>query len=284
MVIKNPGLTKKQDLGPNIMVFQNRLYKGRDKFYKEVKQIPIRYTTKSSLVRKIKQAIDYKIPTVACGLFDYAKNFNEEGVIDIDLQETNLICKNASTDPVFLRSAFGEPENTKIEQLGELYYYLYKIKESKENITEIILNRFGEIEDLKYSDFLNLGMVLKNQKGYIDDIRTQLDTFSGVVIYKYLLGYAEKIHQSGEFPEDFSEQFKKRFEYFSEGIRKWAFIDRNVKPDIKKDIRRLSLRSDYKDIVIAGNEIMLAKLFDLYDYVSVCYLNLMSDDGYQFYF
>ena len=33
------GLTKKNDLGPNIMVFQNRLYKGRDKFYKEVKNI-----------------------------------------------------------------------------------------------------------------------------------------------------------------------------------------------------------------------------------------------------
>jgi len=283
MVIKNPRLSKKNDLGPNIMVFQNRLYKGREKFSKEVKSIPNRYTIKSSLVRKIKQAIDYKIPTVACALFNYAKDYSEQAVIDVDLQETNLLCK-ATTDPVFLRNVFGEPEDTKIEQLGELYYYLYKIKEPEQKITEIILNRFGEIEDLKYSDFLNLGMILKNQKGYIDDIRTHLDTFSGIVIYKYLLGYAEKIHDSGEFPEDFSEQFKKRFEYFSEGIRKWAFIDRNVKPEIKKDIRKLALRADYKDIVIAGNDVMLRKLYDLYDYTSVCYLNLMSDDGYQFYF
>ena len=42
MVIKNPRLSKKNDLGPNIMVFQNRLYKGREKFSKEVKSIPNR--------------------------------------------------------------------------------------------------------------------------------------------------------------------------------------------------------------------------------------------------
>lgn len=257
------------------------LYKDPEKFLGEVNNIPIRYTTKTSLVTKIKQAIEYKIPTVALALYNIAKNINE-AVINPKLQKTLNICKEP-TDAIFLRRAFGEPNETTITQLGELYYYLCKIGEPDNVITDTILARFGEIEDLKYSDFLNLAMVLKGDK-LIKDIRNQLDIFSGVVIYEYLLKYAEEISSSGVFPEDFKTQYKQRYKYFAEGIKKWAFLDRNVKKPLKEDVRSLALKTNYKYITILGNDIMLKKLVELSKYTSNCYLTLIHDNGYKFHF
>lgn len=265
------------------MVFQNQLYKNRDGFYAEVNKIPVRYTAKTSLVIKIKQAIEYKIPTVALALYNLAKNYNE-AVIEKDLQETLKLCK-LPTDATFLRKAFGEPDTTNIQQLGELFYYLVKIGEPYDYITDTILSKFGETSDLKYSDFLNLSMMVKKQElraQDIEDIRDQLDVFSGTVIYNYLLSYAENIHDSGVFPDEFKREFKEHYKYFAEGIKKWAFIDKEVEPELREDVRSLALKANYKYITLLGNKKMLEKLIELSEYISSTYLFTMNTYKFNF--
>ncbi len=273
--VNPPGLGKKDDLGHNILVYQNLLYKGKDQFNTEVALLPERYTTKTSLVTKTKQAIEYKMPTVALHLYTIGKYY-DQGVIDPKLQETLKLCE-APSDPIFLRQAFGEPEEADIPQLGEFYFYLKKIKMDEDDATEMILRKLIDQNETKYSDFLNLSMIVTNPDYFNEDIKEQLDTFSGTIIYKYLMQYATNIKSQGKFPEFFRKEFKDRYKYFAEGIKKWAFLDAEIKDKkLKEDVRSLALKTNYRLMALQGPEVMLEKLVQLYEYTSICYLRLCN--------
>lgn len=278
-----PGLGKKVNLGASNLVFQSSLYKNRDFFTAEVNKIPARYTMRQSYMHKIQEAIDYKTPTVALAFYNLAKGIPDQGVIDPLLQNTLKIA-NEPSDATFLRRAFGEdPYNVDIPQLGEYYYYLIGIEEPTDKITDAILERIGDETITKYSDFLGLSLVLKNDHKVINGLRDQLDTFSGKVLYKYLMVFANDINSSGIFPDNFKKEFKTRYKYFAEGIRKWAFVDKGVtNKELRKDVRSLALKDNYKYMTTKSNKIMLDKLTQLYEYTTGCYIRIVNEYKFQF--
>lgn len=261
---------KKVSLGPDIMIFQNLLYKNKSHFIDTVINLPERTTFKTSVVTKLKEAIKNKLPTVALELYKISKYY-EQDVIDYNLQKTLELC-NLPTEVSFMRSAFKDVD---IPQLGEYYYYLMKKGTDKNEIEELIFERFGDQTVTKYSDFLNLGMVLTNPDLFNRELKVHLDAFFDNVIHKYLMVFVEDIKNFGVYPETFKKDFKERYGYFSEGIKKWTFLDNNLKDKkLRYDVRSISIKKNYKYMTIKGSDIMLMKLEELYEYISFCYFRL----------
>lgn len=263
---------KEKSLGPDIMTFQYILYKDRNLFIDTVINLPEKNTFKTSLVTKVKEAIENKLPTVALALFKISK-YKEHEVLDPKLQETLELCNLPSKD-TFMRSAFKDVE---IPQLGEYYYYLIKIGKDKNEIVDLIFERFGDHTVTKYSDFLNLGMVLTNPDLFNRELKDHLDTFFDKVIHKYLMAFVEDIKISGIYPETFKRDFKQRYKYFSEGVKKWTFLDNNLLDiKLKQDVRSLSLKNIYQRMPSKGLDIMILKLEELYEYISFCYFKFYN--------
>lgn len=260
-------------LDPDIKTFQYLLYKDKDIFIDTIIKLPERNTFKTSLVTKLKEAITNKLPTVALEFFKKSKYYDQE-VLDLNLQETLELC-NLPNEEDFMRSAFRDIE---IPQLGEYYYYLRKIDKDMNDIVDLIFERFGDHTVTKYSDFLNLGMVLTNPNLFNRELKEHLDTFFDRVIYKYLMVYVTDIKSTRIFPNTFEKDFIKRYEYFSEGNNIWNFLDNDLKNKIlKEDVRRLSANEEYKYLTTKSYKTMLVKLEELYEYISFCYFRLDSN-------
>ncbi len=274
------GIRKVKELGQDITVYQNLLYKGKNLFNTEVASLPVKYTTKTSLVTKLKQAINNKLPTVALQLFTIA-NYYEQGVIDPKLQGTLKLCE-AQSESKFLIKAFGEPEIADIPQLGEYHYYLKKIKMDEDEATDLVLRRLIDQNETKYSDFLNLGMILTNPDYFNEDLKEQHDTFFEIVVHRYLKNFVVDFRNPDKYQESLKKDFTKRYQYFAEGIKKWVFLDKDIKDkNLTKDVRSLAIKKNYPMIKNKEPKIILSKLHELYQYTDACYFKLCNN-SYQF--
>ncbi|HMR41938.1 MAG TPA: hypothetical protein PKA90_16090 [Ignavibacteria bacterium] len=267
----------KNDLTSDINILQKLLYKGLEKFERQVISSIANHKNESVLISKAKLAIENKLPTVALRLYRISRFYKIQTVEDPELLET-FRHFNSKDDAVFLRNAFGEGDDVDIPTLGEFYYYLCKTKVDEYDRRDMVLRRLTDQKNTKYSDFLNLGMVLTSPEYYDEDLKEQIDTFSGVVIYKYLIKYVQEIKSSGVYPENLKAEFKERYKYFAEGIKKWAFLDNEIKDKaLVEDVRSLALKNNYKAIPIKGKRAMLSKLSELYEYHDECYLRFCNN-------
>lgn len=247
------GLIPKAKKSEFMKILQNRVYKGRKIFTDEISDLKIRHSERTTYLMKIKDAVEMGLPTVAVAFWD---KFDKTtgNVIDKNLQQYEQNVVSLNNKALFLRKAFGSPEyvldpvNPKIVELGELFFYLNSIYMPEHEIEQIINPRLINQTTTKFSDAIQLGLILSTSSVYgVDD---QFQKFQANVMIDYVQNFVINImnsqgsngSQNYNFSNTFLQDAKERIDYLKEGIQKWSFIDRN---NFQKDI-------NYKSRIVMG--------------------------------
>lgn len=236
---------EKATLGRNIFRFQTELYKKRSFFESEVETLPIRLNKKTTFLIKIREAIDNNLPTVAVAFkrkYDEIEESNSY-ILDEELHKYEKLA-NAPTNAIFLRLAFGSPDVAEFPQLSEKLYYLKEINHPIEEIRTMINEKITDIGNTKFSDFVGVALLMNSPKYYDSMIAIELDTFIQTSEYDFLYKYLLRINETDTIPNSFQNDVTKRYLYFAEGIRKWAFVDRNVSKKTREYVRAIALKTD----------------------------------------
>lgn len=237
------GLIKNSP-GPHPLVLQTALFKNNSFFQMRLEELNkfIRGSKKQLYLAKIQECIQEKIPTVATALWLKIKDSDDE-ILDSDLQEFNKKI-NAPNLNLFLRSAFGDPEEEYLTmrwELCEKLFFFINTNTSEEYIIDDLQRDFNQLGNFKYSDFLGAALLITNPVYAQEDILNHLDTFFNSEYLDYIVNYYARIERSEPIPSTYRLDIIERYEYFSEGIKKWSFVDKYVQSDVKERIREIAI-------------------------------------------
>lgn len=226
---------KRKPLGKTVFKFQNELYKSKSRFNELLETIPERINRKTSYVKKVEEAIENELPSVALAIANEVAKLNEP-LGDMSLRNCEILCQ-APTNAIFLKKAFGNGRG--ISELSERLVYLTETNTPTETLRYDIISKLGGIKETKFSDYLGCCLLMNSQKYYDIEVATQLDQFNGTAIFEYLYDFTYNLEETSEVSSTFRQDVIERFKYFGEGIRKWGFVDRNTDLKTKNYIRDL---------------------------------------------
>lgn len=221
--------------GRSVWKFQNELYKSKNRFNELLESLPERINRKTTYVKKVEEAIENELPTVALAIANEVAKLNEP-LGDMSLRNCESLCQ-APTNAIFLKKAFGNGQG--ISELPEKLVFLTETNTPTETLRYEIISKLGGVHETKFSDYLGVCLLMNSQKYFDIEVATQLDQFNGTSIFEYLYEFTYNLEETSEVSSTFRQDVLERFKYFGEGIKKWAFIDRNTDLTTKNYIREL---------------------------------------------
>lgn len=246
---------KRIPYGRTIFKFQTELYKSKKLFNELLESLPERINRKTTYVKKVEEAIENELPSVALAIANEVAKL-DESLGDMSLRETENVCQ-APTNAIFLKKAFGA--GLQISELHERLVYLTETNTPTEELRRDIISKLGGINETKFSDYLGCCLLMNSPKYYDIEIAKQLDQFANSAIFEYLYEFTYDLEKTSEVSSNFRQDVLDRFLYFGEGIKKWAFIDRNTDLKTKNHIRSIVIpKNDPRSI----EEILRPKSID----------------------